>query len=1026
MRFIRQHYRILLLCSVLPSVAIYYASSIFFSSKYESGALICISKQSNEFVTQSNSENVDQDFLAVTLGSLMQLIGNKDNQKKICLKLFAKHLTLHKADPDFFSSRHFNYLQESVPAEILNLAGETDSITYMNLVSQADKHPFLIETILHFDETFFNNAAISCKSVNRIGSSDIFSISCTMDDPETCMQTLDIILDICRGHFNDLSSDQINKTIAYCEHQFQNAKNELQLSGEKLQKLRGNVHIGNLQQREHILNLSIAERERMMLSENSIKNIENQINMKNIAQRNQIIAEKVKIFGSLNHNAANGSDSIRAQINQAYLDLKNEVTAVIMPLPGDMERKKTVIEEYCNALTTLERSKVQLAALQGQLMTLYQTETLMSEDLHEIEICDQNYLKASEELTKSKRLQQKPHIESPIQIMGKPYCKEISRYQTLMGASLAGISGFVFSFVLVTLRTFFTRRLKTPHDTEQKTGLKVAGIVPDNNKLVSYLNNDVIRNTLMYHMLWYYLQTEQKQYRILVTSIYAGDGKTFVCEMISDWFISKGLKCKIVTPFFEDGVWWVKSHNVVGVRLDPVKSLVDIDVVILKLSPLVTGNYPIELIRSFNSTFLVCKSDMKWLSFEKKTLANYMMHSKHIPQVILNNVEMDVVKNMLGKINVEHNFHDSSKRSSHPEIIRKHHRINKKEQAQQIMKTMPNLGIILNENRQIVYANEAITSLLGLGTMDKLGLRLDQIVSCIYSDMIKTGCVTSKTCQNCSADNTAVKCIKSRKHEVGVRRIQSIMNGQLASFDFSFSCAPLLVNDVFFVIIYLADVKGEEKKRIEFLKKNVLNTSSDHKVSILNNLVEENDGSGWLDNLIDALKQTHSPITVEFRDNQRLIDAVNGKLEVQLSYASAFNILDSVVRSFQSQEMAQNTKISMVPPFPEVTIPTDVDILKYILMNMLKNTVKLVSLRGIVYTGYERRDHSISFYVFNEGVIPERLQTEMLLRKSISDEKGSDFGMYGMKLLGEKYLRGVVGYKSTKEAGTRFFITFRL
>ena len=1026
MKFIKQHYRIILLCSVLPSVAIYYASSVFCSSKYESSVPVCISKQPSVFVPQSMNEDVDQDFLAVTLDNLKQLMGNEDIKKEICLKLFAKYLTLKNAGLDFSSVKHFSNLHESVPSDILILAGETDSITYTNLMLQADEHPFLIKTIHHFDESFFSNTAISYNSVNRAGNSDIITISCITDDPETGMQTLDIILEICRYHFDNLNTDQIIKTIVYCEHQFQNAKNELHLSWEKQQKLRGNVSIGNLQQHEHILNLSIAERERMMLSEKSIKNIENQVNMPNLSVRNQNIAEKIKTLSGLYQNAANNSDSIQAKINQTGLDLKTEVTAVILHLPGDMERKKKVIDEYCNTVTTLERSKVQLAALEDQLKASYQCETLTPGELHEIETCDQKYLKASEELIKSKRFQQKPYIESPIQILGKPNCKEISKYQTLMGASLAGISGFVFSFVLVTLRPFFTRRLRTPYNTELKTGLKVAGIVPDNNKLLSCLNADVIRNTLMYHLLWNYLQTEKKQYKILVTSIYAGDGKTFVCEMISDWFIGKGLKCKIVTPFFEDGVWWVKSHNVVGVKSDPEKSFSDTDVVILKLSPLVTGNYPIEIIRSFNTTFLVCKTDMKWLSFEKKALANYMMHSKHIPQVILNNVEMDVVKNILGKINVENAYHDSGKRISHPEMIRRPVRINKIEQAQQIMKTMPNLGIILNENRQIVYANEAITSLLGLGTMDKLGLRLDEIVSCIYSDMTKTGCVSSKTCQNCSADNTMVKCIKSRKHEVGVRRIQSIMNGQLTSFDFSFSCAPLVVNDVFFVIIYLADVKGEEKKRIEFLKKNVLNTSSDRSVSVLNNLVERGDESGRLVNLIDALKQTHTPITVEFRDNQRFVDALNGKLELQISHASAFNILDSVVCSFQTHEIAQSIKISMAPPFPEVTFSTDVDLLKQILLNMLKSTVKLVALKGIVYTGYERREHSISFYVFNEGVIPEHLQTEMLLRKSVTDENGSDFSMYGMKLLGEKYLRGVVGYKSTKETGTRFCITFRL
>jgi hypothetical protein len=78
-----------------------------------------------------------------------------------------------------------------------------------------------------------------------------------------------------------------------------------------------------------------------------------------------------------------------------------------------------------------------------------------------------------------------------------------------------------------------------------------------------------------------------------------------------------------------------------------------------------------------------------------------------------------------------------------------------------------------------------------------------------------------------------------------------------------------------------------------------------------------------------------------------------------------------------------------------------------------------------VYAGYEKTKHSISFYVFNEGVIPEYLKTDMFQKECVN-EKEKDFDTYGMKLLGEQFLNGTVGYKSIEETGTRFYITLRL
>jgi len=988
--------------------------------------------------------NVDLGISAVTVDNLKRLINNKEIQKEIGLKILATHLTLSQADPEFISIKHFNMLYQTVPSEILDIKGETDSITYLNLISIADEHPFLIETI-QSDAPFYSNTAISSISVEKIGASDIISISYISDDPGISRQTLDIFLEICRQYFNQQNENKINRIIAYCEQQFEDSRNELHLSGEILQKPPSDIRIRTKQQREQIqkqlnternkkketreliLNQVIVEKERMSVSENSIKTIENQINMQHLSENNKTITDKLKNLSNSYQQALNDSIAFKVQINQSQLDLKNEITAVIMPLRGDDDMKKKVIVDYTNALITLKRSQVQMTALEDQRKALYRSESLTPKELEIIESCDQKYLTALEELKKINRIQQSLRTLSPIQIIENPVCQKKNPHKTLELILLACFSGLVFSFILIVLKSFSSKKLLTPFRTENKTGLKVAGIVPNDKKIESYNNAKRIKNFLMYYMLWNFFQTDKKQHRILVTSIYPGDGKTFVCEMMSDWLLSKGLKCKIVTPFFEDGVWWVKSHNVVGIRLDPVESLVEFDVVIMILPPLVTGDYPIELIRTFNSTFLVCKADHEWLSFEKKILNNYISHSKHLPQIILNNVEMDVVKDVLGKINVVRTFHASDKRSSQRAIMHRHKLVSNKEQVQQIVKSLPNLGVILDKNRQIVYANEAITSLLGLGTMDKaLGLRSGELVSCIYSDMTEAGCGTSRSCRNCGAVNTILKCINSQQHTVGECRIHSFMDGQLVPFDFKISCSPLEVNDEFFVVTNLADIRGKEEKINEFLNKNVFDVTSRGDVSELSHLVQKAEDAGKLEHLLDTLKQTKMHFTEELIEHQRLIDAQNGVLKVQFVFTNAFDIMDSIVRLVRTMEIAKDKKISLAPPFPDVSFVTDVHILEQILRNLLINAVKSVPVGGIVYAGYEKTKHAISFYVFNESVIPDQMQSEIFQKKASSSDKGRNLGMYGIKLLGEQYLNGVVGCKSSAGSGTRFFITLSL
>jgi sensor histidine kinase regulating citrate/malate metabolism len=61
--------------------------------------------------------------------------------------------------------------------------------------------------------------------------------------------------------------------------------------------------------------------------------------------------------------------------------------------------------------------------------------------------------------------------------------------------------------------------------------------------------------------------------------------------------------------------------------------------------------------------------------------------------------------------------------------------------------------------------------------------------------------------------------------------------------------------------------------------------------------------------------------------------------------------------------------------------------------------------------------------VSNPGLIPEQVQLQLFKRSfSTKSAKGRGIGTYSMKLFGERYLGGRVGFESTAEKGTTFWI----
>lgn len=63
------------------------------------------------------------------------------------------------------------------------------------------------------------------------------------------------------------------------------------------------------------------------------------------------------------------------------------------------------------------------------------------------------------------------------------------------------------------------------------------------------------------------------------------------------------------------------------------------------------------------------------------------------------------------------------------------------------------------------------------------------------------------------------------------------------------------------------------------------------------------------------------------------------------------------------------------------------------------------------------------FSVHNPGSIPEEISLQIFHRSFSSKSKsGRGIGTHSMKLLGENYLNGKVGFRTSPQEGTTFFI----
>jgi PAS domain-containing protein len=344
-------------------------------------------------------------------------------------------------------------------------------------------------------------------------------------------------------------------------------------------------------------------------------------------------------------------------------------------------------------------------------------------------------------------------------------------------------------------------------------------------------------------------------------------------------------------------------------------------------------------------------------------------------------------------------------------------------QLQSILNSLPNVGLIINSNLEVLFANKALLSELGLGKLDDvLGKRPGEVVQCNNAVRAEMGCGTAPGCNYCGVVQVMTRARQSGEPQTGEGRISSSINGMAVSFDLRLTCTPSPYPDNDFYLLLIEDISDEKhKERMEnAFFHDIANTTSG--ILHITSKIERRRPEAP-EELIDMLVGQCRSLSDEIQAQRELLAAESKKLTTSFREYDLRELLESEIESFSSRYEDRTFELDPSSVFP--VFNTDIRLVRRVLVNLLKNAAE-AGREGEVIAGCGESDGELVLWVRNPEVMSDEVCNQIFQRSFSTKGTGRGIGTYSVKLLSENYLNGSVDFTSHSTVGTIFKIRLPL
>lgn len=338
-----------------------------------------------------------------------------------------------------------------------------------------------------------------------------------------------------------------------------------------------------------------------------------------------------------------------------------------------------------------------------------------------------------------------------------------------------------------------------------------------------------------------------------------------------------------------------------------------------------------------------------------------------------------------------------------------------------LLDCFPEPAMLVNQERQIILANDKLADLLGVERARLVGMRSGEALGCQSAKEGEGGCGTSLHCRTCGAVRAILNCQESRAADMQeCRLLRQTATGPVA-LDLRVTTTPIEVEGRFFTVFAVRDITDEKRRRVleRLFFHDLLNSAGGLK-GILEIWPELN-GEEALE-LSRTAQALSEQLVEEILSQRDLASAERGELAAEPREFDAARLLVRLCIFYSHLPIADGRRIAPPVITGETMICSDEVVLGRVLGNLIKNALEASHRGQTVLLSYSN-DNGPVFTVHNDTAMPEEVRLQVFQRSfSTKKERGHGIGSYSVKLLTEGVLRGAVAFDSAPGEGTTFTI----
>lgn len=348
------------------------------------------------------------------------------------------------------------------------------------------------------------------------------------------------------------------------------------------------------------------------------------------------------------------------------------------------------------------------------------------------------------------------------------------------------------------------------------------------------------------------------------------------------------------------------------------------------------------------------------------------------------------------------------------------------EQAQQflthdlltfLLDAVPDIFLILNEYRQIVYANQAVLDTFQIQHIAALyGQRPGELLGCAHAD--NNACGTTEFCRTCGAVQAILISLGGKKSVQECRILRH--DGQ--ALDLQVTATPLVLHGQKYSVFAIQDISHEKRRlmleRIFF--HDLLNTAG----SVIGyaELLKGTDPTHLdeMEFMVDNIFHHTMKLADEIKAQRMLLEAENDLLAVQPRPLYSTHLLHDLMTLYRRHSAARERSIVLAPDAEGIEFTSDPNLLRRVLGNMLKNALEASFAGETITLNCTVVGDEVEFSVHNPAYIPRQVQLQLFQRSFSTKSSDRGLGTYSMKLLTERYLKGSISFTTSQDNGTTF------